>query len=127
MGRAATDDLDHSVLKKWIGNPSKDLTRVWESTKLAIDDQMNEIKTRNAQKNHLNPIGLSGQFYYQDKGKITHSALYILQEQFQHVKRQEQHEREGKISTICTRSFSTSMGIPCWHMIKERLAAGQGE
>jgi hypothetical protein len=128
-GTTTTSRLEgaHSVLKKWIGNPSKDLTRVWESTKLAIDDQMNEIRIKNAQKNHSNPIGLSSQFYYQVKGKISHSALYLLQEQFQHVRRQEQHEQEGKISAICTRSFSTSIGLPCWHMIKERLAVGQGK
>jgi hypothetical protein len=114
----------HAVLKRWIGGSSKDLTRVWEATKLAIDDQLNEVGVKSAQRTHS--VGLSGQFYHQISGKITHISLYLLQKQLEHVKRQEQHVEEGVISTICTRSFSISMGMPCWHMIKERLAAGQG-
>jgi hypothetical protein len=128
-GTTTTSRLEgaHAVLKRWIGGSSKDLTRVWEATKLAIDDQLNEIRIKSAQKLHSTPAGLSGQFYHQITGKITHTGLYLLQKQLEHVKRQEQHEEEGVISAICTRSFSISMGMPCWHMIKERLAACQGE
>jgi hypothetical protein len=78
------------------------------------------------QKNSL-LIGLLGQFYHQIQGKITHFGLYKFDEQFQHFRRQEQHEREGIISINCTRTFSSSMGMPCWHMIKERINARQGE
>jgi len=126
-GTTTTSRLEgaHSVLKRWIGSSCKDLTRVWEATKLAIEDQINEIKTTNAQKNSSNPIGLSGQFFSQIKGKITHSGLYLLQKQLEHVKRQREHEEAGEISAICIRSFCISMGMPCWHIIKERLAAGQ--
>ena len=54
----------HTVLKRQIRDSSKDLTRVQEATKLAINDQLNKIRIKNTQKLHLTPISLSGQFYY---------------------------------------------------------------
>ena len=117
----------HATLKRWIGSATKDLTSVWEAIKLAIDHQIQEITIKNAQRTNSLPIGLSGQFYHQIQGKITHFRLYKFDEQFQHFRRQEQHERGGIISINCTRTFSSSIGMPCWHMIKERLDTRQGE
>jgi hypothetical protein len=128
-GTTTTSRLEgaHAVLKRWIGVPTKDLTRVWEAIKLAIEDQLNELRTKNGRQNQSTPAGLSGQFYGQVIGKITHFGLYKLKEQYLYAKRQKQHEEEGRISSVCTRTFTTSMGMPCWHIIKERLATDQGE
>lgn len=115
----------HVVLKRQIRGSSKDLKRVQEATQLAIKDQLNEIRVKNAQKLSSIPLRLLGVLYYQVISKITHTGLYVLQRQLEHVKRQEQHKEEGRISTICTRSFSISIGMPCQHMIKERLANNQ--
>jgi hypothetical protein len=117
----------HAVLKRWIGGSSKDLTRVWEATKLAFEDQLNEIRIKSAQKLHSTPGCLSDRFYHQITGGITHTGLYLLHKQLEHVQRRRQREEEGVITAIYIRSFSISMGMPCWHMIKERLAASQGE
>ena len=122
-GTTTTSRLEgaHAVLKRWIGVPSKDLTRVWETIKLALDDQINEITINNRQKESSTLAGLLGQFYHQVLGKITHTGLYKLKEQYQLFKRQ---EREGD-GLPCTQTFLASIGMPCWHIIKERLESNQ--
>jgi hypothetical protein len=127
-GTTTTSRLEgaHAVLKRWIGSPSKDLTRVWDSIKLALDDQFNEISVKKAQQAQGTPSGLSSTFYHQVLSQISHHGLYMLQKQYMHYRREEQHLKEGQISTNCTSTFSSSMGMPCWHMIKERIQHGQG-
>jgi hypothetical protein len=116
----------HLVLKRWIRSLSKDLTRVWESIKLAFDDQLNEIYVKKAQQAQGTPSGISGAFYHQILGKISYYGLYMLHKQYMYYRREQQHLEEGRISTICTHSFSFSMGMPCWHIIKERIQQNQG-
>jgi hypothetical protein len=79
-GTTVTSRLEgaHSVLKRWIGKPSKQLIALWDSTKLAINDQLNEIALSTNRRLQTTPVGLSGQLYYQFIGKITHFGLYQL-------------------------------------------------
>lgn len=37
---------------------------------------------------------------------------------------EEQRVRDGNISPTCSKTYYNSIGIPCWHMIKARLAEG---
>ena len=83
-GLGSTSRLEgaHYVLKNWIGGSTKYLTHVWQSIRLAITSQLNEneaIKHRQAQ---VTPASLSGRFYYQLVGKITHSGLHALRKQY---------------------------------------------
>ena len=124
-GLSATSRLEgaHHVLKNWIGAPTKDLTRVWQSIRLAITSQLNEnhaVKHRQAQ---VTPASLSGRFYYQLVGKISHFGLHALRKQHELWR---QHKSEQN-PPACTGSWSRSMGMPCWHMIQEREANNQGE
>jgi hypothetical protein len=100
-------------LKRWIESPSKDLTRVWESIKLALDNQLNEIYVKKAQQAQGTLSSISGAFYHQILGKISHYRLYMLYKQYMYYRQEQQHLKEGRISTICTHSFSSSIGMPC--------------
>lgn len=40
------------------------------------------------------------------------------------IRHQKEREEKGLISSICTGTFSSSMGIPCWHIIKARQGLG---
>jgi hypothetical protein len=47
-----------------------------------------------------------------------------LHSQWTLYKSEETRLRNGETSSICTGTFFNSMGVPCWHMIKARLAGG---
>jgi hypothetical protein len=111
----------HSVLKRWIGKPTKQLIALWDSTKLAIDDQLKEIENSTSRRLQTTPVGLSGQLFHPLIGKITPFALYLLKKQEEIIRRQTERAEQGLISTICTGTFCSSMGMPCRHMIKSRL------
>ncbi len=93
-----------------------------------MNDQLNEISTTLARIHQTTPVGLSGQFYYLLMGKISHFGLYKLQKQYALYRQQARREAEGERSdeSICTSNFNKSMGMPCWHIIKDRLAQNQG-
>ena len=119
-GTTTTSRLEgaHSVLKGWIGKPTKDLTRVWESIQLAISDQLNQIGVKRDQQSQGTPAGLSGVVFHQIMNKISHYGLYRFAEQYKLIRQQ--------VNTTCTKTFQSSMGFPCWHIVKERLELGQG-
>jgi hypothetical protein len=122
-GTTTTSRLEgaHSVLKRWIGKPTKQVIALWDSTKLVIDDQLKEIENSTSRRLQTTPVGLSGQLFYPVIGKTTPFALYQLKKQVENIRRQQERAEQGLISTICTRTFCSSMGMPCWHMIKSRL------
>jgi hypothetical protein len=122
-GTTTTSRLEgaRSVLKRWIGKPTKQLIALWDSTKLAIDDQLKEIENSTSRRLQTTPVGLSGQLFHPLIGKITPFALYLLKKQEEIIRRQTERAEQGLISTICTGTFCSSMGMPCWHMIKLRL------
>jgi hypothetical protein len=125
-GTTTTSRLEgaHSVLKRWIGKPSKNLTAVWRAIKLAIDDQMEELRTKRATARSQTPLAFDNEFYSQVLGKVTPFALYQLRMQWSYVKREQDRLQDGTISAICSGSYYRSMGVLCWHMIKECLANG---
>lgn len=127
-GTTTTSRLEgaHSVLKRWIGKPTKNLIALWDSTKLAIDDQLKEIENLTSRRLQTTPIGLSNQLFHPLVGKITPFALYLLKKQEEIIRRQRERAEQGLISTICTGTFCSSMGMPCWHMIKLRREQGIG-
>jgi hypothetical protein len=77
-GTTVTSRLEgaHSVLKRWIGKPIKQLVALWDSTKLAINDQLNEIEMSTNRRLQSTPIGLSSQLFHPLMGKITPFGLY---------------------------------------------------
>jgi len=65
-----------------------------------------------------------GEFWSELNGYITPFALAKLKIQYDLFQYEEERIRDGVIITICTGTYWKSMGIPCWHMIKERLNSG---
>ena len=127
-GVTSTSRLEgaHSVLKRWINSSCKDLGRVWDSIKLAVDDQFNEINIGMAQETSSTPIRVQGQDFSGVVGKITHHGLSLLWKQWNYWKHEDQYREQGKpVDDICTGTYYSSMGVPCWHMIKSRIAAGE--
>lgn len=112
----------HYILKSWIGSSTADLTRVWESTLLAINIELSQIAQKRARKLQSIPIALSNQIYFDIKSKITHYGLYKLKEQYDLFLRHHKTSIIDNISTICTGNFYRSFSLPCWHIIRAKVA-----
>jgi hypothetical protein len=121
-GTTTTSRLEgaHAVLKGWIGKPTKHLTQVWTSSKLAINDQLNEIIVKQRRRLQSTPIGLEGPFYHPIISKISHAGLRLLQKQRTIALRPPKDAQE------CSGLFRTSMGMPCWHMIQRCIERYEG-
>ena len=126
-GTTTTSRLEgaHHVLKSWIGPPRKDLTGVWRAIRLAINHQLSEIRAHRAQQMSGTRVSLMGEFFSELRGRITPQALSKLHMQWTMFKGEEERLRRGEVSPICSRTYWRSMGIPCWHIIKDRLAEGE--
>jgi len=109
-------------LKQWIEKPSKNLRAVWRSVKLALDHQLDEIKVYRSQQKSGNSVRIQNEFFASVIGKITPHALSKLNEQWILYKDEERRLTNGDITSICSGTYYRSIGIPCWHMVKERLS-----
>ncbi|KAI0993595.1 hypothetical protein K3495_g14589, partial [Podosphaera aphanis] len=115
----------HAVLKRWIGTPTKKLSSVWASIQLALSDQTNEIRIKRSRARDSLPAGISGEFYYGVLGRISHFALHETCKQVKYPRNEELRTRNGQ-SYICTGTFNKSIGMPCWHIIQERMSQNRG-
>lgn len=129
-GTTTTSRLEgaHSVLKQWIGKPTKDLSSTWDAVKLAINHQLDHIRQKRAYCWASNPTRFQSEFFVHLKQKITPFAQFRLHDQWSIYKAEGEkdsssHPRSDTPS-ICTGTYWRSMGIPCWHIIKERISNG---
>jgi hypothetical protein len=123
-GTTTTSRLEgaHHVLKQWIGKPTKDMTGVWESVQLAINHQLDEIRTYRGQCYSGTIVRTQNEFFSDLSQEITPQGQMKLHSQWTLYKSEETRLRNCETSSICTGTFFSSMGVPCWHMIKARLA-----
>ncbi|KAI1000013.1 hypothetical protein K3495_g8182, partial [Podosphaera aphanis] len=115
----------HAVLKRWIRTPTKKLSSVWASIQLALSDQINEIRIKRSRARDSLPAGISGELYYGVLGRISHFALHETCKQVKYARNEELRTRYGQ-SSICTGTFNKSIGMPCWHIIQERMSQNRG-
>jgi hypothetical protein len=114
----------HYVLKCWIGKPTKNLTQVWESVSLAINHQLDEIAIKRAKQRSTILLRTTHEFFGALTNAITITAKVKAADQWQLIKTEPARLQANPIGSICTGNYWRSMGIPCWHMMKERLAEG---
>ena len=125
-GTTTTSRLEgaHHVLKSWIGKPNKNLPEVWKAVQLATDHQFHEIQAKRAQAYSSSVIRTQHEFFAALHGQITPIALMLLYKQWKLALTEDQRRSNGDIITECSRTYHVSMGVPCWHLIKERIATG---
>jgi hypothetical protein len=102
----------HAQIKKYISSSREDLLGVCKAIKLAVDTQVNEIKTMTEQQKVTNYFRYDALFS-RIKNKVSVHALDILLKQLS-------LDRPLK---PCTGSFSQVYGMPCAHIIDEKLMA----
>ena len=118
FGNTATSRVEgiHALLKSYLRRSTFDLFEAWKAINLALQNQLSELKARQAKQQIRTPLELSGALYGAVRGWVSHEAMRKVEEQRKLLIQMD------PIST-CTRTFSRVYGLPCLHI----LNALQGE
>ena len=107
----------HQLIKVYLDTSQLDLFEVWRTIKLAILNQVAELRANQAKQQTRTPIELSGSLYSVVRGWASHEAL-------RKVEAQRKRLQQDRIPT-CTGVFSATLGLPCAHTIEPLLRQEQ--
>lgn len=107
-------ESSNSFLKKFLSSSVGDLLTVFQETKLAIEHQIYELQKSHADDAFKRPVFIADSIYSDVANKISSYALQRVHSQYQN------HNGEQ-----CTRPFSTTMGLPCAHLLAQRKESNQ--
>lgn len=108
----------HSFIKKYVMTNRMNMAKVFQTLCGAIDRQLEQVVSGLSHEmtkwlSHVPPC------FRPLRGKISCHAASIAKEQYLKLK---QMEKDGEdLKDPCTGTFTTSMGIPCSHQIREIL------
>ncbi|GAB0139084.1 putative transposase [Epichloe bromicola] len=103
----------HKLIKMYLDTSQLDLFEAWRAIKLAILNQVAELRANQAKQQIRTPIELSGSLYSVVRGWVSHEAL-------RKVEAQRKRLQQDKLPT-CTGVFSATLGLPCAHTIEPFL------
>lgn len=87
-----------------------DLFDAWQAIRPAIINQLKELKYIRASPQVSIPLDVSGVLFEAIRGWVSHKALRKVQEQRQLLLK--------PLKASCTRTFTSSYGLPCVHTMK---------
>lgn len=122
FGNTVTSRVEgiHGLLKEHLKVSTLNLFEAWQAIKHALLNQLTELRSNQAKQQMRMPIELSGPLYSAVRGWVSHEALRKVEEQRQLLTKQDPPH-----STLCTGSFSRSLGLPCSHTVKALLEQNQ--
>lgn len=123
LGTTVTSRVEgaHATLKRYLQVSVGNLQLVYEKISLLLENQHNEIKEMVEKNKTRIPHSQNIPFYSRLVSHISLYALKKIHEQF--IKAS--HATYDNPLEPCTGTFTTSMGLPCAHIIQERLANNQ--
>lgn len=100
----------HRVLKEYLKRSDLDLFEVWKAIKLAIINQLIELKANQAKQQIRTLLELSKPLYGLVYGWISYEALRKVEDQ-----------RKRLVNPLpsCTKTFTSSHGLPCAHILQD--------
>lgn len=107
----------HQLIKMYLDTSQLDLFEAWRAIKLAILNQVAELRANQAKQQIRTPIELSGCLYSNVRGWVSHEAL-------RKVEAQRKRLQQDRLPT-CTGVFSATLGLPCAHTIEPLLREEQ--
>lgn len=107
----------HSLIKAHIKISTLDLFDVWQAIKPALTNQIKELSYVRADQQLRTPLDISGVLFEAVRGWVSYPALRKVQEQQQLLSK--------PLHTICTRTFTSSYGLPCAHTLKKLEGEGR--
>jgi hypothetical protein len=119
FGNTATSRVEgiHALLKSYLRRSTFDLFEAWKAIRLALNNQLSELRSNQAKQQIRTPLELDKAIYRAIQGWVSHEALRKVEEQ-----RQLQW-KDRPPSPACTGIFTRVYGLPCVHV----LATRQGE
>lgn len=107
----------HQLIKVYLDTSQLDLFEAWRAIKLAILNQVAELRANQAKQQIRTPIELSGSLYSIIRGWVSHEAL-------RKVEAQRKRLQQDRLPA-CTGVFSATLGLPCAHTIEPLLQQAQ--
>jgi hypothetical protein len=118
LGNRATSRAEsaHVTLKAWLNTSQGDLKKVKECTELLLASQHERYKGLLAAAAIRTPHCVQIQFFQGLIGHVTPPALQFMLAQHRLAKSSREEDQKP-----CTNVFRTTMGLPCSHVMRERL------
>jgi hypothetical protein len=116
FGNTATSRVEgiHALLKSYLRRSTFDLFEAWKSIRLALNNQLAELKANQAKQQIRIPLELDKALYKAVQGWVSHEALRKVDGQ-----RQLQW-KDPPPSPTCTGTFTRVYGLPCVHVLTTR-------
>jgi hypothetical protein len=114
FGNTTTSRVEviYAVLKEYLKRLDLNIFEVWKTIKLALFNQLTELKSNQAKQQIRTPLELSRALYSSVYGWVSYEALRKVDEQ-----------RRLLVNKLppYTGSFTRSFGLPCAHLLKDLL------
>lgn len=107
----------HSLIKAHIKISTLDLFDVWQAIRPAVTNQLKELKYVRASQQVSMPLDVSGVLFEAIRGWVSHKAMRKVLEQWQLLLK--------PLKASCTRTFTSSFGLPCVHTLKRLEEEGR--
>ena len=116
FGNTATSRVKgiHALLKSYLQRSTFDLFEALKSIRLALNNQLSELRSNQAKQQIRTPLELDKTLYRDVQGWVSHEALRKVEEQ-----RQLQW-KNPPASPRCTGTFTRVYGLPCVHVLTSR-------
>jgi hypothetical protein len=120
LGNRATSRAEsaHVTLKAWLNTSQGDLKKVKECTELLLASQHERYKGLLAAAAIRTPHAVQIQFFQGLIGHVTPPALQFMLGQHRLARSSREEDQKP-----CTNVFKTTMGLPCSHVMRDRLQA----
>jgi hypothetical protein len=112
----------HGLLKSYLKISVLDLFEASKAIRLALNNQLSELKSNQAKQQIRTPIELDKALYRAVQGWVSHEALREVEKQ-----RKKQWKTDPPPSPTCTGTFTRVYGLPCVHILTRRTAPLQLE
>lgn len=109
----------HAVLKRHLGSSTGDLKTVVDQLDLLLQKEYTDFKLNLDVAKKRYPLDLNKPIFQQIRAYVTPHAIRKINAQYELLT-----ERPTALPP-CTKTFTTSVGLPCSHKIQERLYAGE--
>lgn len=105
----------HSSLKASLRSSTGDLDQVVNAIKMKILNQKQDYQLKESQVKHWRPLFVYNALYREIIAYVSPSALYAIHDQKEYLDKPPEERRS------CTGRFTKTMGLPCSHLIQQRL------
>ena len=122
LGNRATSRVEgaHAGLKAWLNSSQGDLKKVKECTELLLAAQQEKLKGLLATGAVRTPHCVQIEFFQGLIGHVTPAALELMLPQLRLARKSRAEDQKP-----CTKVFTTTMGLPCSHTMRDRLASSE--